>query len=486
MLYSSQKARPYKWRGNSHKSDDTPASPPPLLGPLILSLHKEDIKEAAKELSADAAIQDCRHVASYNWLDKNGSVATILLPGKNWSSLLHYQILTCFVGQPPLWTPMPGSVQLRADGGQYFRDKNAARFPKHPLELAVAACLESSPNLPTEIEVVACGSTLGNLLRFVRGQDKPFRMLVEKVGSTVFFIRRENTPTELIPNVHGYGHSFPEAFTTWEPAVRGSASHQRVIRYTFGGLTFLVRSEADGYIKDGATDSKPLSLKGTNVGGLNPTLEKPSPPASVDELAKLLSISTFTGSQKSTTQASRLRIDVGGNLINQSQLFDLKTRSIVTAGRDYLAEELPRLWVSQIPNFILAFHTRGMFRASDIQVRNVREDVRQWEVEHNDELGQLGALVRRIVNFSLSTKARNGKLELCHDAVGRLDVREQLPDAGDVLSEGLRTRWEAASDRVLDERDEAGASLFEWDDTGEKDFTACSEFCSYCGGCNTY
>lgn len=80
---------------------------------------------------------------------------------------------------------MPGSVQLCEDSGENFRDKNAAPFPNHPLEPAVTACLTVSPNLPADVDVVACGSTLGNLLRFIRGQDKTSRMPVEKVGNTV-------------------------------------------------------------------------------------------------------------------------------------------------------------------------------------------------------------------------------------------------------------------------------------------------------------
>lgn len=111
---------------------------------------------------------------------------------------------------------------------------------------------------------------------------------------------------------------------------------------------------------------------------------------------------------------------------------------------------------------------------------------RQWEVKHNDELGQLAALVGRIVDLSSSTTASNGKFEICLTLAARLDVQGRLPDAGDVLPEGLRARWDAASNEVtcepLDGRDEAGGSLYEWDETGE-DFTACSESCAYCGGC---
>ena len=53
---------------------------------------------------------------------------------------------------------------------------------------------------------------MGNLLRFVRSIDKPFRFSVEVVDSTVFFVRKENQPDELIDGVRGYGHTFPGRF----------------------------------------------------------------------------------------------------------------------------------------------------------------------------------------------------------------------------------------------------------------------------------
>ena len=58
--------------------------------------------------------------------------------------------------------------------------------------------------------------------------------------------------TALIPDIYGYGHSFPEVHTMWEPEVKGLSSHQHVIQYDFGGLKFLVRSESDGYLKHAA------------------------------------------------------------------------------------------------------------------------------------------------------------------------------------------------------------------------------------------
>ena len=90
-------------------------------------------------------------------------------------------------GRPPLWTPLNGSQQLQQDKGDYFRDPNAARFPSYPTEPAVRAVLTTEPDYPTsELDIFACGSTLGNLSRFVRGNDKPFRFNVEVIGETVF------------------------------------------------------------------------------------------------------------------------------------------------------------------------------------------------------------------------------------------------------------------------------------------------------------
>ncbi|KAG7138722.1 hypothetical protein HYQ45_018851 [Verticillium longisporum] len=70
------------------------------------------------------------------------------------------------------------------------------------MEPAIESILRTRPSFAavssTPIDIVACGSTLGNLLRFTSGDEKPFRMLVNVVGSTVHLIRREKSPNETI------------------------------------------------------------------------------------------------------------------------------------------------------------------------------------------------------------------------------------------------------------------------------------------------
>lgn len=107
---------------------------------------------------------------------------------------------------PPVWAPLPGAKKLPQDSGRYFKDQNSARHPSHPMEPAAKAVLAQNPHLDTaNIDIFGCTSTLGSLLRFLKNHDKTFRFTVEAVGRTVFFVRRENAPDELIAGDKGYG-----------------------------------------------------------------------------------------------------------------------------------------------------------------------------------------------------------------------------------------------------------------------------------------
>ncbi|KAL1838402.1 hypothetical protein VTJ49DRAFT_2686 [Mycothermus thermophilus] len=465
------------------QEDKVTPSPAPPLGNLLNTLRVDDLEPSAKGYLASSRIENARTVTSYSWVDNANSGPTILIPGK-----------------PPLWTPQKHPAPLKEDRGTYYRDKNAARYPKHPIEPAAVALLRADPSVPTDVDVFACGSTLGNLLRFVRGQDKSFRMLAYLVKDTVFLVRRENSPTELIPDVRGFGHSFPEANTTWERDVRGSVSNQRLIRYTFGGLDMVVRFEADGYIQSPAAPAS------------KPSPVTPKADTTDSDLITSLATTSISTPAPTTESASsephRLTIKPAGSRVPQSAIFDLKTRSIYTRlKRDHLAEELPRLWVSQIPTFILAFHTRGLFKKEDTEIKDVRQDVQNWEAEHKNELASLVALLHRIRDI---LKGQPGqKVELVHSGDGTLEVREQLEDAGEVMSDAVRGQWEASgeerkeagdkdrdqdsrsthdqedNDHEDDEEDAEGGIKLTWDDGEEEDYTACTaDSCGYCGRCS--
>ncbi|KAK4131623.1 hypothetical protein BT67DRAFT_362345, partial [Trichocladium antarcticum] len=390
----------------------------PPLGDLIRMLRVDDLAGSSPKHADSATIRNVRTVTSFSWVDRAGSQPAILVPGK-----------------PPSWTPQTVPTPLKEDSGSFFRDKNAARYPKHPAEPAVVASLAADPSLAADLDLFACGSTLGNLLRFVRGQDKTFRMLAYKVRNTVFLVRRENSPTELIHGIRGFGHTFPDANTTWESDVRGSVSHQRLVRYDFGGLDMLVRFEADGYMQPPSTTTKP------------PRNTTAAPAATTDLLTSSLATTSLSTVPPSPAPPSSrpptLQITPAGTLTPHATLFDLKTRSIRTRlTRNHLADELPRLWATQIPTLVLAFHTSGLFRGGDIEIKDVRDDVTSWEEEHAPELATLAALLHWVRGVVAAESVARRGVEICHSVVGRLEVRAMLEDAGEVLSGAVRGRWE--------------------------------------------
>jgi len=77
---------------------------------------------------------------------------------------------------------------LDEDSGEYFRDPNAARDPHFPVEPAIRAVFASHPDFKVAaIDIVGCGSTIGNLLRSLLhridreyGVPRPKRKLTDR------------------------------------------------------------------------------------------------------------------------------------------------------------------------------------------------------------------------------------------------------------------------------------------------------------------
>lgn len=324
------------------------------------------------------------------------------------------------------------------------------------------------------IDVVACGNTLRNLLRFVKGDGQPFRMLVEVVGTTVHLIRRENSPRETIPNVHGYGHRFLETYTAWDPDVRESTSHQRILHYQFAGLGCLVRFEADGYLPDKVGD-----IPGKQTEGDATSLEAVA--------AKLATAGVSRLAPRRAAYSLRLTISPGGRLIPHEAVLDVKTRSAKKDAEEVMSEELPRFWLGQLPNFVLARHVFGVF--SDVEIKDIREDVKIWESTNSELLSRFASLLHGIVDVARGRK--DSKMEIVREEdQDRLRLLGQLPQVPAAFSVNVALRWENWLSGMRDQASgsnqgsEATDSDEDWVE-GEGDLTSCSEECDYCGRCNS-
>jgi len=350
--------------------------------------------------------------------------------------------------------------RLKEDSGEYFRDPNAARYSRYKEKFeAVATSKLTFPSYPTEpmfralltlhpdanlssFDIVGCGSTLGNLLRFCAGIERDFRFDIDRVRDTIFFISKERSPTVLIPDVCGYGHSFPEAHTIWEPDVKGSASHQRIIQYDFGGLKFLVRSESDGYLKqavdlDAQNDDAETANTPNDVPGSKENPEKVEEKSGTDNhtLFEALRVT-----EESSSTVEPLRIEIGGRRIPQKAIFDLKTRAQETRRPIDMDEVYRRLWVNQTSYFIFAEHFRGSFEPQNIQPLCISDGISKWEKDSEALLKRYQATVMEIITETRSSAT--GKLQVIRRGSGSLEIQERVAgDNTDVLPHDLRNKW---------------------------------------------
>jgi hypothetical protein len=343
--------------------------------------------------------------------------------------------------------------------------------------------LTSDPTFPTStIDIFACGSTLGHLLRYVRNIEGIFRFSVELIGDTVFFVRKENSPRELLENIHGFGHTFPEAYTTWDDDVKGSESHQRIVQYTFGGLRFLVRFESDGYLGSGSSSAPPT---------VSPTSE---------DLVQAMGKTSV--SQTIDDGNAVLNTITGGGEVQQAFVFDLKTRSGKWKKSFDMANILPQLYVKQIPNFILAYHDgAGLFPKENVEVHNLEKELESWEEKNKEALRRLAILLHKIVKIVKQDK--RGLLEIYSKSTSSLQIHSQFGEGSHALPPLLREEWEGFYDSDEDTRasgtaqpfrtdndktlpDDSGSDLDDSsDEEKELDFTACSQdTCGYCGRCS--
>ncbi|MBE3048230.1 hypothetical protein IMZ48_38145 [Candidatus Bathyarchaeota archaeon] len=467
--------------------------PEPALGPLLSTIQKNDLVAESGKYTSSARITDFDYVASFSWRDSRKP--SVFIPGKplpQSTSHSHIQRSTSKptdAGSPPRWTPVIKPKRLPWDKNEYPLDRNGYHFPKHPFEATALSVLLTQPEPPPKpLDIVCSSSSLGYLISFclIEPEDfRTFRVLVEVIGGAVHIFRRDNAPGQMLENVKGFGHTFPEANTTWDAGTAGSTSHQRVVRYSLGGLNILIRGEIDGYIP-----------KSSQAG--TPSREK----ASIDDLLKGLSSSSLSP-KAADTSTSTIAVTKAGSPPPQSSLFDLKTRSEHRKSDDLLGAQLPRLWRSQIPNFVLAFHERGTFH--DVSIQNVRDRINEWERENAEGIAVLVALLQRLV--AVVGSSPGGKVEVCATVGSEIEVREQLPDAGEAFSPAVREKWEGWLEKARGESAVALGSSSEYGGGSEEvgrhssgeedpsnlnysdaespdDFTACSaDACGYCGRC---
>ena len=345
-------------------------------------------------------LSDFSVVSSYNWLDEPRP--TILVPGA-----------------PPIWSPPSNAPALKPDAGARYVDQNADRMPHSPVEPFIQAILSQRPAFDfSGVDVITDRRTLRQLYGFSGGERKGFEFGLEVVGDTAVFTRLEPRSRETIaPNAFaGYRQSFEEAYTKLHPAAKGSTSHSRLVTYTIRGLRFLVRSGTDAYRPD-------------VVGQLS--TPQSSERHGSEEFAKnikTLSLDKKTASMSATPASNELQVIKGGFEVSQTAVLELSTH---TATKPSIIEDkLVDLYLAQTPCFVEAtFRSSGPWndlmalraRFRDINITDTRQQIMEWEKNHQSELRKLVNIVEQIISEARALDGQ-GIIRYTGQAIPRLEV----------------------------------------------------------------
>ncbi|CAF9916801.1 MAG: hypothetical protein HETSPECPRED_003013 [Heterodermia speciosa] len=366
---------------------------------IVSEISRLDLLEL--ETPASASITDVKPLSSYNWIDAPKATPTIAVPGS-----------------PALWSPPAVPRRLEKDSGFFYIAQNADRHPESPLEPLFRALYTTHPSFDIRgTDVVTDRNNIRKLLSFVdRGStgDKleAFTINIEMTKNTAIFCREDTKTREDIgpQEFRGFGHGFEKAYTVTQ--VSGSTGHHRIISYRFSDMNFIVRHETDGYVD---TDTRTSSSKVKN-----------HTPEDIASMVGALSISPANNSPGIISTGSKLRIKEEGQVVPLESTLEIKTR--VFHNPLEIQEVVPQLWVSQTPKLVRASHQNGAFQRPVVE--DFTAQIQNWEDRKQNDLRQLAALIRRIINL---VKECEGNAVLNYDVGGdklvvcKVERKEMLP-----------------------------------------------------------
>lgn len=318
------------------------------------------------DLPTTCEITEFQQLSSYNWVE--AASPTIVVPGS-----------------PALWAPPGRSARVQKDSGHVYIDQNAARNPESSLEPLFRALYTTRPcHDMLSTDVVTERNNLRKLLTFVEPSiegrtPESFTIKVEIHKNTALFARVETCSEEYIlpGEFRGFGREFEKVYTRHQ--IEGSTGHHRIVSYRFGGMSFIVRHETDGYVG----------------GPMKPGL----PSVDADELSDTLASLSLSPGPVLTdpyNAGSRLVIRREGQTVPLSSTLEIKTRT--TQKHLSIQNIAAQIWLSQTPKLVRAYHRSGVFQEPSVE--DVTAEIRTWQAENQVHLRKFAALIRKIIDLA--------------------------------------------------------------------------------------
>ncbi|KAF2844335.1 hypothetical protein T440DRAFT_523582 [Plenodomus tracheiphilus IPT5] len=144
-----------------------------------------------------------------------------------------------------------------------------------------------------------------------------------------------------------------------------------------------------------------------------------------------------TRPRKTATAGSKPVIRKEGQVVPLHLTLEVKTR---VAHRPLAFEHVvAQLWISQTPNFVRAYHTKGAFAVQ--KVEDVADQVKAWEDQNQPDLRLLAGLIGKIRDI---VKKGGGRAILKYDANGGNLVFHKL-QGKQMLPKSLYAKWEGSN-----------------------------------------
>lgn len=277
-------------------------------------------------------------------------------------------------------------------------------YPIAPVDPTLRAILYQEPTISTEdVDLLACGYTLTNLLCFARGEERDFTFLVEKIGDTLFFVRQKSEHQQIA----GSARDFMRMFTRWDGEARDSLSHHRIIKYDFAGLRCVVKSECDAYLDDLDTQDGTQNTKIVDSGKI---------------------------------ESNGLVLRTGGMPMSQQAIVKIETRATYIQRPTFNTDTVSKLWIRNIGHLIVAKHQYGNFARKDREISDCTKKIKEWETNHQRVLRKYADVLRKLVDISQNSNYTTGRFVVERRGSGALRILATM-DRLSTLSEEVKTLW---------------------------------------------
>ncbi|KAF2817364.1 uncharacterized protein BDZ99DRAFT_356535, partial [Mytilinidion resinicola] len=301
-------------------------------------------------------------------------------------------------GAPPKFTP-PAKLPERIprNSGTHYVNQDAHLEERYPFKPLFSALEKTKPDYDMkDVDIVADTGTFLTLLGFLDGQtEEDIRIELHLVENTLVLTSREQyTSVNIDPkrgSLRPYEHSFPKHCSEFPEKENGAHTHHRAVRYTLGGLNFIVKYQPHAFCEGGD-----YVTEGTSVGS--------------NESAQAGTHSRNVSNGSASTTASlpsskRIKAPCYAELTARFEGNKFKEEPIDTP------YHFPRMYFGRIPTIIVGTYRDGSF--SSIQAFDSKRMLSEWEVERQEDLRKLVRLLR---DWRDATEQAGGKAVALCDA----------------------------------------------------------------------